>query len=75
MSINQRITNKDSIFKMLKNHFLFQHHSAHTVNRCRYFIAIECLDILVAFRTKIIALIFMKAEVKSRTMLYNRTIK
>ena len=69
MRIHQSVSYQNAILIVLEHHFLFQHNSAYTINRCRHFVTIKFANVLMPLRTVVVALVLMQAKVELRTML------
>ena len=75
MCILQRITDQDPVLIMLEHHFLFQDYTTNTINGGRYFVTIKFPDVLMSFRTVVVALILMESQIEFSTMLNNGNIE
>ena len=60
---------------MLEHHFFLEHYTTYTIQCSGHFVTIKFPDILVTFRTEVIALILVKTEVELCSMLYHSSVK
>ena len=75
VGILQRVADEDAVLVGLENRLALQNHTTHAVRRRRNKARVELTDVLVSFRTEVVALILVEAKVELRTMLDDRAVE
>ena len=75
MSLFQGVANQDAILVGLKDSLALQNNASHTIDGSRNKAGIEFADVLMSFRTKVVALIFVEAQVEFCSVLHHRTVE
>ena len=75
MSVNQCVTNQNTILIMLENDLFFEDNTTYALKCSRHLITIKLTNVLMAERTKIIALVLVQTEIEFSAMLNHRNIE
>ena len=69
MGILERVADKDTVFVVLEYHFFLQYYTTYTIDGRGNFVTVKLSDVLVTFRTVVVALILVESKIELCSML------